>query len=497
MKLRDISFKNRFLVTNLLMVVIPVCLLLVLGSTGFILFKLIGPAEQTKLAMLWPEKGPAMLQQYALNSLKTTIDKKDNIRDKDVINKCQLLEGQGLNVTVFNKKRLVYSTIGTNLAEQSKAVHGKDGSNLYLWDNNGLTFKYSSPNGNAVWVAGNVPFLAQGMGHHSHMDDVAETVFYVLIGLCIMAIIFLGWYLARLMSRQILVPLGALNTSAAQIGAGNLDIPVQVNAQGEMGETCRAFEQMRQQLKTAQATQEKYEQNRKELLAGISHDLSTPLTSLKGYASGILEGVAKTQEKQQHYTEMIYQAACTMENLVTGLFLFSKLDLGRVEFKTVPIVLGKYFQTYREENTEPLKEKGLYLTVEDKSNGALVAIDPLQWQRVVDNILGNSIKYKKNDIVNVKIILTREANRVKIVLADDGVGVEKAELPKIFESFYRTDKARSNVRKGSGLGLAIVQQIVVNLKGTIWAEEVQSGGLAVCILLPIKEEEIHEENPNC
>ena len=479
-----ISFKNRFLLTNLLMVVLPVCLLLALGSSVFAVFKIIGPAQQTKLAMLWPEKGPAMLQQYALNSLKTTIEKKDNIKHKDIVSNCHLLEGQGLRVTVFDKKRLAYSSPGTNIIELSKAVHGKDEGNLYQWDGGGVAFKYTAPNGNRLWVAGKVPFLAHGVGRHNDLHDVVETVFYVLIALCILAIVLLGRYLARLMSKQILVPLAALSSSAAQIGAGNLDIPVKVDAQGEMGETCRAFEEMRLQLKEAKAVQEKYEKNRKELLAGISHDLSTPLTALKGYASGILEGVAKTPEKQRHYTDMIYQAACTMENLVTGLFLFSKLDLGRVDFKTENVAIGQYFKNYAAENTLPLQEKGLNLTLKDESDNALVELDILQWQRVVDNILGNSIKYKKNDMVDVILTLTKEANQVKIIFADNGPGVEKEELEHIFDSFYRTDKARSNVNKGSGLGLAIVKQIVVSLKGSIWADQVPAGGLAVCITLP-------------
>jgi signal transduction histidine kinase len=484
----NISFKNRFLLTNLLMVVLPVCLLLVFGSTVFAVFKLIGPTQQTKIAMLWPEKGPAMLQQYALNSLKTTVEKKDNIKNKDVMNPCHLLEGQGLRVTVFNKKRLTYSTPGTNLIELSEAVHGKDEGNLYQWDGSGVAFKYNAPNGNRMWVAGKVPFLAHGVGRHNDLHDVVETVFYVLIALCILAIVLLGRYLARLMSKQILVPLAALSSSAAQIGAGNLEVPVKVDAQGEMGETCRAFEDMRVQLKGAKVLQEKYEKNRKELLAGISHDLSTPLTTLKGYASGILDGVANTPEKQHHYTEMIYKAACTMENLVTGLFLFSKLDLGRVDFKTEKVAIGQYFKNYAAENTLPLQEKGLNLTIEGDADNALVELDILQWQRVVDNILGNSIKYKKNTIINAKITLTKEDKLVKIVFADNGPGVEKEELEHIFDSFYRTDKARSNVNKGSGLGLAIVKQIVVNLKGQIRAEQVPDGGLAICITLPLISE---------
>ena len=111
---------------------------------------------------------------------------------------------------------------------------------------------------------------------------------------------------------------------------------------------------MRRQLRSARLAQEKYEQNRKELIAGISHDLSTPLTLLKGYASGILVGIAKTAEKRHHYVELIYQNACTLEKLVDRLFLFSKLDLGQVSFMMERVSLRDYFADFAAENTERL-----------------------------------------------------------------------------------------------------------------------------------------------
>lgn len=494
--LRNISFKQRFLAANLLMVIIPVCLLLLIGTTVFATFKILGPAKQTQLAMLWPEKGPALLQQYAFNTLKDRADKKDNLKDKDVREESKILESQGLRVAVFSKRRIVYSTPGTNLQELLTQVKGKEIVNVLRWDEDNLTFKYQSAKGNVVWVVGNVPFLAQGIGKDNDWHEILETLFYLVIGLGVIVIILLGRYLARLLSRQILIPLAELNNAAGQIGTGNLDSPLKVKAQGEMGVTCLAFEQMRQQLKEAKNTQKKYEQNRKELLAGISHDLSTPLTAIKGYTSGIAEGVANTPEKQQRYTDRILQATVTMEKLVSELFLFSKLDLERVDFKTEAIDLGEYFKQYVEENFQPLSEQGMHLTLADDTQGAKANIDVLQWQRVVENLLGNSLKYKKGDTVEVKITLTKEKakfqdgggksdiSKIKIAFADNGQGVDEKDLPKLFDSFYRTDKARGNVSKGSGLGLAIVRKITKHLQGEIWAEKSLEGGLNVCIVLP-------------
>ena len=117
-----------------------------------------------------------------------------------------------------------------------------------------------------------------------------------------------------------------------------------------------------------------------------------------------------------------------------------------------------------------------------------MAIDRIQFQRVLENLLENSLKYKRNAIVHLNLSLACTTDSLKISFADDGVGVQEAELPKLFDSFYRTDPARTNVAKGSGLGLAIVKQIIVGMHGQIWAEQTPGGGLTICMLLPIVRE---------
>ena len=116
-------------------------------------------------------------------------------------------------------------------------------------------------------------------------------------------------------------------------------------------------------------------------------------------------------------------------------------------------------------------------------------IDRLQFQRVVENLVENSLKYKRSDVVNLKISLENDGkDQMRLEFIDDGSGVSTAALAKIFENFYRTDPARTNVSKGSGLGLAIVKQIVTTMQGEIWAKNNDGGGLTVCILLPVVRE---------
>lgn len=491
MRIRDISVRKRLLFANFLMVFIPICLLTVISILLLLGLRYSAATQERELSFLWPEKGTALSVQYAVSSLRVKAEKKHNIKLKEILTDCHILESQGIGTVVFKDGQMLYKTEWVNSDELMKVVHSKCGNSqsTMLWDDDGFAFSYTSPyTGTTVLAAGNVPFLSKGDVPQENTKTFWEVVLLLVLGLALIIIIAAGFYLSRLLSSQILEPLAALRFAASEIQKGNLDISMQVPTQDELGETCKAFDRMRLELKHTKKTQEKYEQNRKELIAGISHDLSTPLTSVKGYASGILEGIAQTKEKQHHYVEVIYQKACTMEKLVESLFLFSKLDLGRVDFHLENVDIYAYFVDFVTEQATALAEQGLQLSLQGQVRHNLIRLDRLQFGRVVENLLGNSMKYKKNIPVHVNIQLSESNKKMKIVFADDGVGVADEELTKIFNSFYRTDPARTNIAKGNGLGLAIVKQIILRLHGTIWAEQTVGDGLTICMLLPIVEE---------
>ncbi len=308
-----------------------------------------------------------------------------------------------------------------------------------------------------------------------------------------MLIIWLGISLSRFLSKQILEPLAALRSASDEIRKGNLDAPLVVPTLDELGQTCRDFDAMRRDLKTAREEQKRYEQNRKELIAGISHDLATPLTVVKGYASGLREGIANTPEKQHRYIDGIYHTACSMEHLVESLFLFSKLDLGRIPFTLENVLCYRYFEDFVQEEAPLMAEQGLTLRLAGNPTTAQIAIDRMQFRRVLENLLNNSLKYKIAASVDFTVTVTETAHSVTIHCADTGQGVPDESLPKLFDSFYRTDAARTNVTKGSGLGLAIAKQIIISMNGTIAASHTPGGGLTISITLPKVKEDIWHE----
>lgn len=500
MRLRDFSVRTRLLAANFLMVFIPVCVLAVLGVVILTGIKFTSPADESELAMLWPEKGPGLSVQYAVSSLRVKASRKDGKEKwKEMLEDCKLLEAQGISVEIIQDDKVRYVTAGADAAtiEQTVLTRRGDSASMMLWKDDQFTFYYVSPyNRTTVLASGAAPFLAQeSTNRYGKLSG--RYILSAVFGVAIVVILLVGAYLSRLLSRQILEPLSELRWAAAEIRRGNLDAAMTIKTQDEFGDACWDFDQMRQELKRSREQQYRYEQNRKELIAGISHDLSTPLTALKGYASGILDGIARTPEKQHHYVEMIYQGALTMEKLVDSLFLFSKLDLGRIPFHFESVILMDYFKDFVAEKHRELCERGIDLTFQGTST-AHVLIDRLQFQRVIDNLLENSWKYRRGDRSGVQLRLSNRADhKLQLHFIDDGIGVENKDLSKLFDSFYRTDPARSNVAKGSGLGLAIVKRIILGMKGTICAEQNPAGGLIIRIVLPIVEGNGYEEDTNC
>jgi len=498
MGIRDVSVRKKLMFSNFMMIFIPVLLILLIGMSVIVGLRLTGNARQSEISLLWPERGPALSVQLAVSSLRVQVDRAKGLDMHEVLEACQALEAHGIQVAIVRGGKVLYITQGSDASTvMDKLSNRYTGSgSVFLWDEDGFAFRYGSSRNDVTAAAvGNVPFLAQGEKVESTLKNILEIIALAVIGFTIFIIVGTGVFLSRQLSKQLIIPLEELRRAAGEIGRGNLDYALSTETKDELGIACREFDQMRVQLKAAREIQEKYEENRKELIVGISHDLSTPLTSVKGYASGLMDGIAKTTEKKRHYLNMIYQTACNMEKLVESLFLFSKLDLGRVEFCLETVPLHDYITDYIAENADRFLARGLRLIVQSHSLHSQVLIDRMQFQRVVENILENSLKYKRGEIGNLTVSLENEGEQqLRLEFADDGPGVTTPELAKLFDSFYRTDPARTNVSKGSGLGLAIVKQIITTMHGNIWAKNGKSGGLTICILLPIAREERHEED---
>jgi signal transduction histidine kinase len=290
------------------------------------------------------------------------------------------------------------------------------------------------------------------------------------------------------LTNRILKPLGPLSEGVKQIRNNNYTYRIGYQKDDEFRPVCEAFNEMAAKLETSTAERQKEEANRRELIAGISHDLRTPLTSIKGYLEGIETGVASTPEMRKEYFSIITRKTAELEHIIEQLFLFSKLDMDEFPLNMRNVDIVRSVSDIIQDTISEYAVRGLAIQLAEMPNSAFVLADTMWLRNVIINIFENSVKYKTKEQGQMKISLVLVNNFISFYFVDDGPGVQAETLPKLFDVFYRTDPSRN--KKGSGLGLAISAKIIERMGGSILAELPASGGLAIVIKMPLLPQEI-------
>lgn len=363
---------------------------------------------------------------------------------------------------------------------------------------------YTISTDGGIYLGGEYPCLVKQQDFY-YQDGTEGTVFVVTdvnklipqlessIVQCAIAFILIIFLTAIILTfwiyRSVLRPLRTLQVATNKIKCGNLDFSVQAEKDDEIGALCEDFEDMRCRIKELIEVRMQYERDTKELISNISHDLKTPLTAIKGYTEGIMDGVADTPEKKEKYLKTIYTKAVDMTSLVDELSFYTKIDSNTIPYNFAKIDVDKYF-------TDCIEELGLDLEVKNidvayfnyADDNVRIFADPEQLKRVVNNIIGNSVKYidKKKGIINVRI--NDLGNYVRIDMEDNGKGIAEKDLPNIFDRFYRTDESRNSSKGGTGLGLAIAKKIIEDHGGSIWASSKELVGTTIYFTLKKVEE---------
>jgi histidine kinase len=317
----------------------------------------------------------------------------------------------------------------------------------------------------------------------------------LFFGLILILIVTNG-LLTYYVSRSIIRPIRKLQKAAKQMKEGNLNNPIEVQSKDELGQLAQGFEEMRIRLKESIEKQIAYEENRKELIANISHDLKTPITTIKGYVEGIRDGVANSPEKMERYVQTIYSKSIDLDHMIDELFLYSKLDLQRLPFNFEQLAFDDYLMDFVEELRFDLEKKMVEIHLNIEKNGNyLVMVDREHLKRVITNIVDNSLKYIDKGHKILSFHLSTLDSQILFSMKDNGPGIEEKNLPFIFERFYRADLARGTEKGGSGLGLSIARRIIEEHHGAIWAES--SIGKGTTIFIKLKKAGDHiEENFN-
>jgi signal transduction histidine kinase len=306
---------------------------------------------------------------------------------------------------------------------------------------------------------------------------ISRNVLRNMIIAFILVLIFTSLVLTQWIQKGIFTPINQLDIAMQNIAEGNLEYMLTTEEKGEIGELYRNYEDMRLRLKESTDEKFEHEQRNKELISNISHDLKTPITAIKGYVEGIMDGVADTPEKMNKYIKTIYDKANDMDRLINELTTYSGIDNNRIPYNFRRINVADYFGDCVEEVGLDLESKNIQLNYDDLvETSTQIIADPEQMKRVINNIIGNSVKYmdKEQGIIDIRIL--DEVDSIRVEIEDNGMGIAAKDLPNVFERFYRTDASRNSSKGGSGIGLSIVKKIIEDHGGYIWATSKEKEG---------------------
>ena len=270
--------------------------------------------------------------------------------------------------------------------------------------------------------------------------------------------------------RSIAVPLVKLRKATQNIKEGNLDFVLEVEGKDEFSQLCQDFEEMRKRLKESAEEKILMDKENKELISNISHDLKTPITAVKGYVEGIMDGVADTPEKMNRYVRTIYNKTNEMDHLINELTFYSKIDTNRIPYTFSKLNVEDYFSDCAEELGLEMETRGIELVYANYvEKGVQVIADGEQIRRVIHNIVSNAIKYMEKPRGIIQLRVKDVGDFIQVEIEDNGKGIAAKDLPYIFDRFYRTDVSRNSSKGGSGIGLSIVKKIMEDHGGKVWA----------------------------
>lgn len=307
---------------------------------------------------------------------------------------------------------------------------------------------------------------------------ISPTFFKSMIFAIIIILVFTGVMLSLFLHKTLVSPINELNVAMKHIKNGDFEYRLEAKGDGsEIDDMYRNYEDMRLRLKENAEEKIQREKQNRELISNISHDLKTPITAIKGYSEGIIDGIADTPEKMDRYVKTIYNKANDMEKLINELTVYSGIDNNRIPYHFHKILVGEYFRDCIEEVGMDLENKNFKLDyVNLVSLDTMIIADPEQLKRVVNNIISNSVKYmdKPNGEINIRIL--DEVDSIRVEIEDNGKGIAQKDLQNIFDRFYRTDASRNSGTGGSGIGLSIVKKIIQDHGGYIWATSKEGEG---------------------
>ena len=479
----SLNIKKKLFISNILMLIIPViisivvAIIMILVMTGVIRIK--NDSFDYDSELFWRE-----VQEIDEETFNSWLKNPDlGIMQSDIEHFNSENKAKNIFMSLYENDKLIYpksNEMKDKIYTLAQILLDDAPTHTVIVDNHAF---YSKKINNYTAVLTCSKYMNINSNYMEYKNIIIKFIAMMFV-LVIFIIFITNYFLTKFLLKSIVEPLDILNYGVHQIQLGNLAYHLEYDKQDEFSIVCDDFNNMAQKLRESVDLRNKDEMSRKELIAGISHDLRTPLTSIKAYVEGLIDGIANTPQIQKSYLETIKAKAEDINQIVDKLFLFSKLDIGEFPFYLEKINIGEELATFVESYIDEYKDKGLLIKLEQNVRIANINVDPLQLRNVFINIMENSVKYKDKEYCSMKIACFEQNEKIYITFTDDGPGVTADAIDKIFDIFYRNDQSRNNPSKGSGLGLAISAKIIERFDGHIWAENSADCGLKIIITIP-------------
>ena len=294
--------------------------------------------------------------------------------------------------------------------------------------------------------------------------NILTKIDFVVFGIAYIILVVIFVFVLR---SKFYEPLEKLNKAMELLTEGKRKKPVDYSGPREFVDICDRFNIMVSKLEDSENQRKKLMNDKERMMADISHDLKTPITSIQGYAKALSDGIIADEDKDK-YIKIIYEKSKKLTELINIFHEYSKLEHPDFNLIFEKVDLSEYLRAYIALKYEDIVESGFNIEVDIPEEEMEIKIDKVQLQRVFDNILGNSIKHNEKG-TNIYVSLKEKNDIYEIIIADDGKGISKDIANNIFEAFTVGDESR-NSKQGSGLGLAIAKTIVDLHGGTIELE---------------------------
>ncbi len=481
------TIKKRLFISNILMLVIPAVLAILMLASGLLFFLTAAfPHTEYKLGF---QGELTEIRYYAVSLLSSWLEETDvSEKGRLELELSRVMGENGMCAQLIEGPDVVLQTGKETLAVQSelrRSLDALDGSGVV---SDGVTELFGTQliaGGNSYQVYLYNPVITLS---HDTLKAWVIGIGFVLVVLLLFAVFLTNRFLTRFIFRRISEPLQILVDGVRQIRDGNLTHRIEYRQPDEFQEICDDFNDMAKRLQDSVERSRQEEESRKELLAGISHDIRSPLTAIRAYVEGLLDGIADTPDKQQAYLQTIREKAVDIDEMVKKLFLFSKMDMGEYPYYPETLNVSREIRDFIQASSEEYRRRGLKIVIESIPPDAVIDADPAYFRSILMNLLDNSAKYKVKKVGTALISGGYSGKKLVIYVDDDGPGVPPEALPKLFDVFYRSDPARKNSDQGSGLGLAIVSKAVERMGGSVRGENLTQGGLRIALELPLKKE---------